>query len=86
MAKITADVHSDDNVMNARIIITVLLLLVGMFVYVPFMDRFKHQPGKKPSSTKKMFYSICACFAAGMLLSIAMVHIIPESDALYKAY
>ena len=27
-----------------------------------------------------------ACFAAGMLLSIACVHIMPEATALYEAY
>jgi zinc transporter ZupT len=75
-----------EDLMTPRIIICIVLLLVGLFVYLPFTERFKHTPGKKISKGKSLFYSVMACFAAGMLLSIAMVHIMPESTALYEAY
>ena len=33
-----------------------------------------------------MFYSIMSCFAAGMLLAIATVHIMPEATEIYHGY
>ena len=62
------------------------MVAVGFIVMVPYCERCKNKPGVKPTRAKSIFYSICACFAAGMLLSIACVHIMPEATALYNEY
>jgi len=85
----STDVHAEcetDDLVTPRIIICILLGIVGLFCLLPFHSKCKHTPGKKPSKGKALFYSVMACFAAGMLISIALVHIMPEATALYNAY
>lgn len=66
-----------------KIIILILILISGCFVFFPFMKVVKD---RKNGCCKGKFFSLLTCFAAGMLLSISIVHIMPEANALYIDY
>ena len=72
-----------------KILIIVLLLLAGLFVFFPYSQVKPKKEGdkadKKKECCKGRFFSISNCFAAGMLLSMALCHILPEAESMYQA-
>ena len=73
---------NDENVDVPRAIVIVLLLLASLFVFLPYKGK---QNYKDLSACQKQFYSQASCFAAGMLLAIATVHILPEANAMWNS-
>ena len=69
-----------------QILVIFFLLLASLFVFLPYSNFMKSQKKKgKKGCCKGMCISLSSCFAAGMLLSIAILHILPEADANYGA-
>ena len=72
-----------------KIVIIVLLLLAGLFVFFPYSqvqpknENTGIKQDKKKDCCKGRFFSISNCFAAGMLISMALCHILPESEGMY---
>jgi hypothetical protein len=56
-------------------------------VFFPFSQVKPKKEGdsaeKKKECCKGRFFSISNCFAAGMLLSMALCHILPEAEGMY---
>jgi len=90
------DLHDDHDELDAeasksltgiKILIIVLLLLAGLFVFFPYSQVKPKKEGdsaeKKKECCKGRFFSISNCFAAGMLLSMALCHILPEAEGMY---
>ena len=90
------DIHSDHDELDAegvksltgiKVLIIVLLLIAGLFVFFPFSQVKPKKEGdsaeKKKECCKGRFFSISNCFAAGMLLSMALCHILPEAEGMY---
>ena len=77
------DDHDDhgDETTGVKILIFFLLLIAGLFVFVPFTKCVKSNDSTKKRSR---CLSISNSFAAGMILSLAICHILPEADMLYK--
>ena len=83
-----SEVDSDakGNITGIKVLIIVLLLLAGLFVFFPYTQvRPKKEGEKKKQCCKGRFFSISNCFAAGMLFSMALCHILPEAEAMYQA-
>lgn len=68
-------------VRTVKIIVMIILLLAGCFVFFPF-SRFVNN--KKAGCCKGAFFGMLTSFAAGMLLSLSFVHILPEAAGIYK--
>ena len=82
---ITTDTSSgDDGVMGARIAIICVMLISGSFVFLPFTKKCAHNEKESKTSCKNLFFAISACFAAGMLMSISILHILPEANEMYE--
>jgi len=62
----------------------ILVLLSGCFVFFPY-SRFVNN-NKKDGCCGGVFLKLMTCFAAGMLLTLSIVHIMPEAMGIYKAY
>ena len=68
-------------VRTVKIIVMFVLLIAGCFVFFPF-SRFVNS--KKAGCCKGSFFGMLTSFAAGMLLSLSFVHILPEAAGIYK--
>lgn len=78
------DDHGDEgNIVTVKIIVCILILLSGCFVFFPYLKAVKD---RKAGCCKGKFFSLLTCFAAGMLLTISLVHIMPEALAMYTEY
>lgn len=62
-----------------------VILLAGCFVFFPFA-RFVRKQKDTQGCGKGAFFALMTSFAAGMLLSISLVHIMPEASAIYREY
>ena len=81
-----ADLDAKSNITGIKIVIIILLLLAGLFVFFPYTQvRPKKDAEKKKQCCKGRFFSISNCFAAGMLFSMALCHILPEAEGMYLA-
>ena len=76
--------ESGDGLMGARIVIIVVMILSGLFVFLPFTKRCAKTGNEDKNSCKHVFFSVSACFAAGLLMSISVLHILPESNEMYE--
>ena len=81
---VTATDTGGDGLIGARIGIIVVMLMSGSFVFLPFTKRCAYNKNEDKSSCKNLFFSISACFAAGMLMSISVLHILPEANEMYE--
>jgi hypothetical protein len=84
------DDHGDEHqgedesaIKTVKIFVCVLLLFSGCFVFFPFLKSVKDS---KAGCCKGRFFSLLTCFAAGMLLTISIVHVMPEAVAIYGEY
>ena len=81
------DAEASKSLTGIKILIIVLLLLAGLFVFFPYSQVKPKKEGdsaeKKKECCKGRFFSISNCFAAGMLLSMALCHILPEAEGMY---
>jgi hypothetical protein len=41
---------------------------------------------KEPNICRQYFYSFSSCFASGMLLSMSLIHTLPETASSYQEY
>ena len=87
------DEHEDEDPIALKILIMCLLLIAGSFVFFPYADKIckknsvePDKNDKKKGCCKGQMFSIANCFAAGMLLSLSVCHILPESTEMYSAY
>ena len=56
------------------------------FPYTQVQEKKKDEVNqKKKGCCKGRFFSISNCFAAGMLLAMALCHILPEAESMYQA-
>lgn len=86
--------HSDDDkIMTARIIMIIFVILVGCVVFIPYTRLVKkNEDGEQEqevSDTKicsGRVHQFSNCFAAGMLFSLSIVHILPEALEAYATY
>ena len=77
--------HEEDEatLVTVKIFVCVLVLFSGCFVFFPYLKAVKD---RKTGCCKGRFFSLLTCFAAGMLLTISIVHIMPEAVAMYGEY
>ena len=76
----------------ARIIMIVVILIAALPILLPYTkfvrkssaDMHEEQTDTKVCSGRLQQYSIC--FASGMLLSLSLVHILPEALEMYASY
>ena len=83
----TGNLTPEDNsgdLMIARVVIIVIMLLSSSFVFLPFTKRCEYNKSESKSSGKNLFFAVSACFAAGMLMSISILHILPEATEMYE--
>jgi len=76
--------QKDESLLGARIVIVLVMVLSSCFVFLPFTKRCSHDKNESKSSCKHMFFAVSACFAAGLLMSISVLHILPESNEMYE--
>ena len=73
------------NLLAARIGIIVIMILCGLFVLIPYLKCCKKADKEGGAmSGQKIFFAVSACFSAGMLISISILHILPEANEMYK--
>ena len=60
------------------------MLISSCAVFLPFTKRCAHNGTEPKNSCKHMFFAVSACFAAGLLMSISVLHILPESNEMYE--
>lgn len=70
--------------MTAKIVLAVVVLLCGLFVFLPYAKCFRKS--EKGQCCKGKFVTMTTCFAAGMLLSMSVVHVLPEANEMYGDY
>lgn len=70
-------------VRNVKIAVMIVLLIAGGFVFFPF-TRFVNN--KKTGCCNGTFFGMMTSFAAGMLLTLSFIHILPEASAIYSEY
>ena len=70
----------------------VAVLIAGCFVFFPYCVKDKDDKvspseplvKKNKKCGKSHFFSVLNCFAAGMLISMSLVHVLPESSEMYN--
>ena len=73
------------DLLGARIGIIIAMLFAGSFVFLPFTKRCQTPKGyANRNSGLNKFFAFSACFAAGMLMSISLLHILPEANEMYE--
>jgi hypothetical protein len=83
------DKETDKHLLTIKFIVLVFMFVAGAFVFFPYASFVKEdetlpdEQRKKKSCCKGIFFSMMNCFAAGMLLSMAICHILPEADAMF---
>jgi hypothetical protein len=60
------------------------MALASMVSLVPFMERCKSKKNEPKDSLRNVFFSLMACFAAGMIMTISLLHILPEAHEKYN--
>ena len=81
------DGHADEKLRNIKIVVLFAMLIAGAFVFLPFISFFKEgQPEQKKKCCKGKMFPYCNCFAAGMLLTLAFCHILPEADVMFAEF
>ena len=79
-----AEAGGASKVLTIKIVVMILVLISGCFVFFPY-SRFVKNNNKKEGCCKDgMFFALMTSFAAGMLLAISLIHIVPEANAIYK--
>ena len=85
--------HSEDDekLIIARIILIITILLSGLAIFAPYtkcMGKSENAAQEETVSRvcKGRLASYSICFAAGMLLSLSVVHILPEALELHAEY
>jgi len=73
--------EEESGVGMARAIVIILLVITATFMFLPY----RGSNHKNLSKCQQNMYSWASCFAAGMLLAIAAVHILPEANAMWAA-
>lgn len=76
------------SVLTAKIIVIVLVIFAGMVSFVPYC-KCLHSSQKNPDKgavCSGRFLQYSTAFAAGMLLTMSMCHIYPETDTSYRTY
>ena len=86
-----AEEASSSNITGIKFGIMALVILAGCNVFFPYLPCLKDADDgsgkkKKKACCKGKFFAFTNCFAAGMLLTMAVVHILPESVEMYKTY
>ena len=83
--------EEEEKLMMARIIMIIFILLAGLVILVPYSkfvrksnENMTEQTDTKVCSGRLHQYS--NCFASGMLLSLSLVHILPEALEAYTSY
>jgi hypothetical protein len=76
--------EKDEDLMGARIVIVVIMILSSCFVFLPFTKRCSRDKNESKTICKKIFFTVSACFAAGLLMSISILHILPEANEMYE--
>jgi hypothetical protein len=83
------DEETEKDLLTIKIVVLVFMFVAGAFVFFPYASFVKEdetlpeEQRKKKSCCKGKFFSMMNCFAAGMLLSMAICHILPEADAMF---
>ena len=90
------DDHDDDHageggeekkLKTIKIIVLFAMIIAGCFVFLPYSSLVQEDSkDKKQKCCKGKTFSFLNCFAAGMLMSMALCHILPEADAMYAKY
>ena len=80
------DDHGEEgsSIMTAKIVIVVVMLLCSCFVFLPFTKKCSSNGNRKEGSGRNIFFAVSACFAAGLLMSISVLHILPEANEMYE--
>ena len=79
--------HADDSqILGIRIGIVILMIVCDSFVLMPYCKccRKDEQLNKNLMSPRRIFFAIASCFSAGLLMSMAFLHILPEANEIYK--
>ena len=100
--KLEEDDHEDhgheedhDELRTARILMIIFVILAGLVVFLPYTPMVRNssaknnQDGEAQTDTKVCkgrMHQFSNCFAAGMLLSLSIVHILPEALEAYATY
>ena len=84
------EIKEKDNMVGIKLFIMFCVFLAGLNVFFPYLPCLKGKQGeggqKKKACCAGKFFSFTNAFAAGMLLTMSMVHIMPESVEMYKKY
>lgn len=99
--RILAEDDSSDDPTGLKFGVMIAVLISGSFVFFPYSKMMRNQKSNRnhhvhsdvddeveeqKGCCKGRLFSLCNCFAAGMLLSISMMHILPEAKMIYMSY
>ena len=72
---------NEKKILTSRIVFGVLMFIGECMSLLPFL---KCCSTKVKSDKHKIWFSIMSCFAAGLLVSISLIHILPEANETYE--
>lgn len=75
---------TDESMIGPRIVISVCMILAACVVFLPFTKRCQTSKDEPKNSCKSISFSLSACFAAGMIISISLLHILPEASEKFE--
>ena len=83
--------HDDEahKLQTFRIIMITFVFLAGACIFLPYIKCMRKKEEQRDPITplcKGRLHQFSNCFAAGMLFSISLVHILPEAIEMYKTY
>ena len=83
-----------------RLVVIALMIIASLALFIPYLSCLSNQTNKSQRNKigtnddianskhkcKSKFSSLSVCFAAGMLISMSLCHILPESVEMYSKY
>ena len=83
-----------------RLVVIALMIIASLALFIPYLSCLSNQTNKtqrnrigtndalanSKNKCKSKFLSLSVCFAAGMLISMSLCHILPESVEMYSEY
>lgn len=77
--------HDDQTSLTGpRAVVCICMIFASLLSLVPFHPRCKGKKNEPKDSFRYLFFSLSACFAAGMIMTISMLHILPEAHEKYS--
>ena len=99
---LAGDDHHDDHddhghggdeskLLTIRIIMITFVFLAGACIFLPYVKCMRKNPDEQDTNNitpvcKGRAHQFSYCFAAGMLFSLSLVHILPEAIEQYGTY